>query len=116
MRSLEEAVILTLQDYGIEAGRLEGLTGVWIEPETPAKARKICALGVKTSRWVTMHGLAFNVNTDISYFNHIIPCGITDKAVTSLHLEAGRAIDTEEVKSKLLNHIAEVFAMEIVKE
>ena len=109
LRYLEEAIILTLADYGIQAGRIEGLTGVWLDESNPAKARKIAALGVKCSRWVTMHGFAFNVNTDLSYFKNIIPCGITDKAVTSMHLELGRTLDMDEVKSRLQNHIAEVF-------
>jgi lipoyl(octanoyl) transferase len=109
LRYLEEAIILTLADYGIQAGRIEGLTGVWLDESDPAKARKIAALGVKCSRWVTMHGFAFNVNADLSYFKNIIPCGITDKAVTSMHLELGRILDMDEVKSRLQNHIAEVF-------
>ncbi len=97
LRFLEEAVILTLKNYGIESGRIEGLTGVWLDPENKVKARKICALGVRCSRWVTMHGFAFNVNTDLNYFNYIIPCGITDKQVTSLEKELGRKVDIEEV-------------------
>jgi len=109
LRYLEEAIILTLADYGIQAGRIEGLTGVWLDESNPAKSRKIAALGVKCSRWVTMHGFAFNVNADLSYFKNIIPCGITDKAVTSMHLELGRTLDMDEVKSRLQNHIAEVF-------
>jgi lipoyl(octanoyl) transferase len=116
LRYLEEAIILTCADYGIACGRIDGLTGVWIDPDDPKKARKIAALGVKCSRWVTMHGFAFNVNTELSYFNHIIPCGITDKAVTSLHLETGRPVDFEECKAKLLGHIAEVFDAEIISE
>ena len=116
LRYLEEAIILTLADYGITAGRIEGLTGVWLDPELGAKARKIAALGVKCSRWVTMHGFAFNVNADLSYFNHIIPCGITDKAVTSMHLELGKTLDMEEVKATLKNHLAEVFEVEWVEE
>jgi lipoyl(octanoyl) transferase len=116
LRYLEEAIILTLADYGITAGRIEGLTGVWLDPELGAKARKIAALGVKCSRWVTMHGFAFNVNADLSYFNHIIPCGITDKAVTSMHLELGKTLDIDEVKTTLKNHLAEVFELEWVEE
>jgi lipoyl(octanoyl) transferase len=116
LRYLEEAIILTLADYGITAGRIEGLTGVWLDPDLGAKARKIAALGVKCSRWVTMHGFAFNVNADLSYFNHIIPCGITDKAVTSMHLELGKTLDMEEVKATLKNHLAEVFEVEWVEE
>jgi lipoyl(octanoyl) transferase len=111
LRFLEEAIILTLADYGIKAGRIEGLTGVWLDENDPAKARKICALGVKSSRWVTMHGFAFNVNTDLGYFSNIVPCGITDKAVTSMHLELGHEVAIHEVKQKLKNHIAELFGM-----
>jgi len=108
LRFLEEAVILTLAEYGISANRMEGLTGVWIEGETP-RARKICAFGVKSSRWVTMHGIGFNVNTDLSFFSNIIPCGIDDKAVTSMKKELGRELDLEEVSDKLLSHLAELF-------
>lgn len=109
LRYLEEAIILTLGDYGISAGRIEGLTGVWLDTENPSKARKIAALGVKCSRWVTMHGFAFNVNADLSYFNNIIPCGISDKAVTSMHLELGHSLDMPEVKEKLKEKLAIVF-------
>jgi lipoyl(octanoyl) transferase len=116
LRYLEEAIILTLADYGIQAGRIEGLTGVWLDGEDPKKARKIAALGVKCSRWVTMHGFAFNVNADLSYFNHIIPCGITDKAVTSMHIELGRSLDFSEVKEKLKSNLAEVFEIAWVNE
>jgi lipoyl(octanoyl) transferase len=112
LRLLEEAVILTLKDYQIDSGRIDGLTGVWIDYNNPAKARKICALGVKTSRWVTMHGFAFNVNPDLNYFNNIIPCGITDKAVTSLAFELGSTPDISEVELKLKNHLFELFQME----
>ena len=112
LRYLEEAIILTLADYGIKAGRIAGLTGVWIDENDSKKARKIAALGVKCSRWVTMHGFAFNVNADLSYFNNIIPCGITDKAVTSMHLELGRALDMVEVKTRLKHHLGEVFEID----
>lgn len=108
LRFLEEAVILTLKEYGIESERSDGETGVWLDVDTPY-ARKICALGVKSSRWVTMHGFALNVNTDLSYFDNIVPCGITDKAVTSLEKELGRVIDLEEVKTKLKKHLSTVF-------
>ena len=108
LRFLEEAVILTLAEYGISANRIEGLTGVWLDGETP-RARKICAFGVKSSRWVTMHGIGFNVNTDLSFFSNIIPCGIDDKAVTSMKKELGRELDLEEVSDKLLSHLAELF-------
>ena len=114
LRLLEEAIILTLADYGIEAGRIEGLTGVWIDHIAQQNPRKICALGVKSSRWVTMHGFAFNVNANINYFNNIVPCGISDKAVTSLHLELGRSVDESEVKEKVKNHLVELFGMELI--
>ncbi|HET8859040.1 lipoyl(octanoyl) transferase LipB [Marivirga sp.] len=115
LRLLEEAVMLTLKDYGIESGRIKGLTGVWIDYQEGAKnPRKICALGVKSSRWVTMHGFAFNVNTDLNYFKNIIPCGIDDKAVTSMEAELGKKQDFEEVSYKLKNHIATLFEMKLV--
>ncbi|MBI3502801.1 MAG: lipoyl(octanoyl) transferase LipB [Bacteroidetes bacterium] len=114
LRCLEEIIILTLNDYGIEAGRIEGLTGVWLDWTNKLKARKICALGVRTSRWVTMHGFAFNVNSDLSYFNNIIPCGISDKAVTSMEKELGREMNMEEVKSKVKKYFALVFECTIV--
>ena len=108
LRFLEEAVILTLKEYGIEAGRVDGLTGVWIDGELPS-ARKICAIGVKSSRWVTMHGIGFNINSDLSYFSHIIPCGITDKAVTSMQQELGKKLDLQEVSDVLKEKLAELF-------
>lgn len=114
LRSLEETVILTLADFGIPAGRSAGETGVWLEPENPAKARKICAMGVRCSRWVTMHGFALNVNTDLDYFNNIIPCGITDKKVASMHVELGRQVPPEEVKAALKKHFAEVFGADLL--
>ena len=113
LRFLEEAVILTLKDYGLESERSPGETGVWFDVGTP-KARKICALGVKSSRWVTMHGFAFNINSDLSYFGNIIPCGIADKKVTSLEKELEREIDFEEVKNKVKTHLIELFEMEII--
>ncbi|RZJ19805.1 MAG: lipoyl(octanoyl) transferase LipB [Acinetobacter sp.] len=113
LRTLEEAVILTLAEYGITAGRYEGYTGVWLDADNE-KARKICAMGVRCSRWVTMHGFAFNVNVDLAYFKNIVPCGIDDKDVTSMQRELGRALDMEEVKGKLKNHIAELFKMELI--
>ncbi len=109
LRYLEEAIIRTLAHYSITAGRIDGLTGVWIDESDPAKARKIAALGVKCSRWITMHGFAFNVNTDLSYFKNIIPCGIDDKDVTSMERELGRRFDMEEVKSRLLLEIRQLF-------
>ena len=103
LRALEEAVIQTLAAYGLRAGRIAGLTGVWLGwEEGAANPRKICALGVRCSRWVTLHGLALNVNTDLRYFGHIVPCGITDKAVTSLQAELGHAVPVEEVQERLL--------------
>jgi lipoyl(octanoyl) transferase len=116
LRYLEEAIIRTLVDYNIEAGRINGLTGVWIEGENPSKARKICAFGVRCSRWVTMHGFAFNVNTDLKYFGNIIPCGIQDKAVTSLEKELGRKVDIEEVKEKVKRHFAHIFDVSLIEE
>jgi len=113
LRTLEEAIILTLADYGIKAGRYEGYTGVWLDADND-KARKICAMGVRASRWVTMHGFAFNVNADLAYFGNIIPCGIDDKDVTSMERELGRKLDMEEVKGKLKNHIADLFHMELI--
>ena len=112
LRTLEEAVILTLADYGIVAGRYEGYTGVWLDADSE-KARKICALGVRCSRWVTMHGFAFNVNTDLNYFKNIVPCGIDDKDVTSMERELGRPLAMDEVKQKLRAHIAELFKMDL---
>jgi len=109
MRFLEEVVISTLKEFGIESGRFEGLTGVWIEAETP-RARKICAMGVKSSRWVTMHGIGFNINTDLNYFSHIIPCGIDDKAVTSMKQELGIPISMEKVIAVLKQKFAEQFS------
>jgi lipoyl(octanoyl) transferase len=113
LRLLEKAVILTLADFGIKAGRINGLTGVWIDFDKQVFPRKICALGVKTSRWVTMHGFALNVNTDLSYFNHIVPCGIDDKAVTSMAQELGIYQNIAEVEEKLLHHLSILFHMEI---
>jgi lipoyl(octanoyl) transferase len=113
MRLLEEAVIQTLWEFQITAGRIKGLTGVWIDFENGAP-RKICALGVKTSRWVTMHGLAFNVNTDLNYFSHIVPCGIDDKAVTTLQKEMGALLPMAQVKSILKEKIVSLFGMVLI--
>ena len=113
LRFLEEAIILTLKEYGLESERSPGETGVWFDVGTP-KARKICALGVKSSRWVTMHGFAFNINTDLSYFGNIVPCGITDKSVTSLQIELEKEMDMEEVKTKLKSHLVCLFEMKII--
>lgn len=114
LRNLEQVIILTLTDYGIEAGRSKGETGVWIDPEIKGRERKICAIGVRCSRWITMHGFAFNVNTDLSYFNHIIPCGIQNKQVTSLQRELGREIDLEETKEKVKQNFEKVFDAELI--
>ena len=109
LRLLEEAVILTLQDYGIKAERSKGETGVWLDVGTPF-ARKICAMGVRASRWVTMHGLALNVNADLGYFDNIVPCGIKEKAVTSLNVELGKAtVDMEDVKQKFFMNFENLF-------
>jgi len=116
LRLLEEGVIETLREYGIESGRIKGLAGVWLDWEDERKARKICALGVKSSRWVTMHGFAFNINTNLEYFNYIIPCGIRDKAVTSLEKEIGRKVDISEVEEKLKKYLATVFEMELANQ
>ena len=113
LRFLEQAVIDTLLEYNIVSDRVEGLTGVWIEGDTP-RARKICALGVKSSRWVTMHGIGFNINSDLSYFSHIIPCGIDDKAVTSMQKELGRELDFEEVSQVLKEKLALQFEYQYV--
>ncbi len=113
LRTLEEAVILTLADYGIGAGRYPGFTGVWLDADNE-KARKICAMGVRCSRWVTMHGFAFNVNADLDYFKHIVPCGIDDKDVTSMQRELKHPLDMKEVAAKLKSHIAELFNMVLI--
>ncbi|MFC7774186.1 lipoyl(octanoyl) transferase LipB [Flavobacterium sp. GCM10027622] len=113
LRLLEEAIILTLADYGLQSERSEGETGVWLGVGTPF-ARKICAMGVRASRWVTMHGFALNVNANLGYFDNIIPCGIKGKAVTSLHVELGREVDEEEVKKKIVQHFAHLFEAEMV--
>ncbi len=114
MRSLEEVIINTIAHYGIEAGRLPGSTGVWLDADNPSKARKICAMGVRCSRWITMHGFALNVNTDMRFFDYIVPCGIGDKAVTSMQRELGREIDEQEVKDILRAEFAKVFEAEII--
>lgn len=110
LRFLEEVIIRTCADYGLKAERLEGLTGVWVN------GSKVCAMGIRCSRWVTMHGFALNVNTNLDYFNHIIPCGITDKSVSSLSVLTGEFIDEMEVREKLLQHFADVFNVDIVKK
>jgi lipoyl(octanoyl) transferase len=116
LRNLEEVIILTLADYGITGERSSGETGVWIEPCVPGRERKICAIGVRCSRWITMHGFAFNVHTDLSYFNHIIPCGIVNKQVTSLEKELGYKPGMEEVKEKMKAHFANVFNITFIPD
>ena len=113
LRYLEEAVILTLAEYGLKGGRSKGETGVWLDEGLPT-ARKICAMGVKASRWITMHGFAFNVNSNLKYFGYIVPCGIADKAVTSLNIELGRELNMEEVKRKLKDHFTDLFEIELI--
>ena len=113
LRTLEEAVILTLGDYGLQAGRYPGYTGVWFDADNE-RARKICAMGVRCSRWVTMHGLAFNVNPDLDYFKNIVPCGIDDKAVTSMQQELGKKLDIKAVQKNLQHHISVLFGMELI--
>jgi lipoyl(octanoyl) transferase len=114
LRNIEEVIILTLAEYGIKGDRSPGETGVWIDPDIKGKERKICAIGVRSSRWITMHGFALNVNTDLNYFNFIVPCGITDKQVTSLEKELGRSMDFEEVKEKVKNNFSIVFESDLV--
>ena len=113
---LEEVVIATLSEFGISAGRLEGATGVWLDPDNNVRARKICAIGVRTSHWVSMHGFALNLSTDLSFFEYIVPCGIAGKSVTSLETESGSRVDVDKVKVKLLNNFGGVFGMEITSE
>jgi lipoyl(octanoyl) transferase len=116
MRYLEEVVIQTLSKYGIKGERYPEFTGVWIDPEIPFKARKICAMGVKCSRWVTMHGIGFNINSDLTYFSHIIPCGIDDKSVTSMQKELGLELDFDKVKCDLKQKMSEIFEFELVSD
>lgn len=115
LRELEEVIIRTLAEYGIVAGRSAGETGVWIDATVKGRERKICAMGVRCSRWITMHGFALNVNTDLHYFDHIIPCGIANKKVTSIKEELGKEIDVEEVKEKLKRNFSEVFHVSIAE-
>ncbi|HZH38791.1 MAG TPA: lipoyl(octanoyl) transferase LipB, partial [Bacillales bacterium] len=114
LRSLEEVIIFTLADYGVKGERSAGETGVWIDANVKGKERKICAMGVRCSRWITMHGFAFNVNTDLAYFNYIIPCGIQNKQVTSLQQELGEAISLDDVKQKLKKNFEKVFDVELI--
>ena len=113
LRFLEEVIITTCADYGIEAGRIDGLTGVWVDHIEQKAPRKICAMGVKASRWVTMHGFALNVNTDLSYFGNIVPCGINDKDVTSLAKELGQEVDMDDVKRNIIKNLEQQFEMQI---
>ena len=114
MRNLEEIIIRTLAEYGLQCTRSAGETGVWLDVDIPHKARKICAMGVRTSRWITMHGFALNVNTDLSYFNMIVPCGIQHKQVTSIEKELGHTVAVAEVEAKIKHQFAEVFDVELV--
>ena len=113
LRNLEEVIILTIAEYGIKGDRSSGETGVWIEPGVMGRERKICAIGVRCSRWITMHGFALNVNTDLSYFNHIIPCGIVNKQVTSIEKELGYKLDMNEVKEKMKRNFEKVFEADL---
>jgi lipoyl(octanoyl) transferase len=115
LRVLEETVIRTCNEYNLEAGRIDGLTGVWLDHIKQIRPRKICAIGVRSSHWVTMHGFAFNINTDLSYFKNINPCGITDKEVTSLSLETGRDVDISEVHEHLKKHFIELFEVDLIE-
>jgi lipoyl(octanoyl) transferase len=114
LRSLEEVIIMTMAEYGLKGERSAGETGVWIEPNVPGKERKICAMGIKCSRWITMHGFAFNVNTDLSYFNNIVPCGIANKQVTSLQKELGSTIPMSDVKQRVKRNFEFVFEAYLV--
>jgi lipoyl(octanoyl) transferase len=114
LRRIEEVNILALAEYGIHAGRSSGETGVWIDADIPGKERKICAIGVRSSRWITMHGFALNVNTDISHFNFIVPCGIQNKQVTSIEKELGHKVDFEEAKDRVKRNFEKVFDVELV--
>jgi lipoyl(octanoyl) transferase len=114
LRSLEQVIIDTIAEYGLKGERSVGETGVWLEPDNPFMARKICAMGIKCSRWITMHGFALNVNTDLSHFEYIVPCGIQGKTVTSLEKELGQKLDYQEVKNKIKKHFANIFDCELV--
>jgi lipoyl(octanoyl) transferase len=114
LRSLEEVIILTMAEYGLKGERSPGETGVWLDPDQKGRERKICAMGIKCSRWITMHGFAFNVNTDLGYFSHIVPCGIENKQVTSLQKELGREVPFEEVKEKVKKNFEKIFHIQLV--
>ena len=113
LRTLEEVIIRTCADYGLESGRVDGRTGTWIGPDAHGLERKICAMGVRCSRWVTMHGFAFNVNTDLDYFDYIVPCGISDRGVTSLAQELDRPVDADEAQARVIHHFADLFDAEV---
>ena len=115
LRNIEEVVIKILAAYGIKGERSEGETGVWIDPNIKGRERKICAIGVRTSRWITMHGFAFNINTDLNYFNYIIPCGIQNKQVTSLEKELGYKVSMDEIKQKAKQYFSEIFECELIE-
>ena len=114
LRTLEEAIIRTCAEFKIEAGRIDGLTGVWVDVESKLSARKICAFGVKSSRWVTMHGLALNVDSDLNFFDLIVPCGISDRGVTSISKEVGRKVSLEDVKPILKKHLQRLFGYKYI--
>lgn len=116
LRLIEETIIQTLSEYTIQGDRYPGFTGVWLDPESPLKARKICAIGVRTSRWVTMHGFALNVNSNLQYFNNIVPCGINNKQVTSLKNEIHTEINLQEVEEKIIRHFSALFGCTIIKK
>ena len=116
MRELEEVIIRTIADYGLKGERSSGETGVWLDTGVKGRERKICAIGIRCSRWITMHGFALNVNTDLSYFNHIVPCGIPDKAVTSMATELGRPVPLAEVAGHVRQHMGELFEMELIEK
>ncbi|WP_153797224.1 lipoyl(octanoyl) transferase LipB [Foetidibacter luteolus] len=116
LRSLEEVIILTMAEYGLYGERSKGETGVWLEPSVPGRERKICAMGIRCSRWVTMHGFAFNVNTDLNFFNYIVPCGIQNKQVTSLAKELGHDVNVAEAKEKLKRNFCRVFNVQMLDE
>ncbi|MBL0232360.1 MAG: lipoyl(octanoyl) transferase LipB [Chitinophagaceae bacterium] len=116
LRNIEQVIINLLAEYGLKGDRSKGETGVWLDPDIPGRERKICAIGVRCSRWITMHGFALNVNTDLTYFEHIIPCGIVGKQVTSLQKELGHEINMEEVKDKLRLHFEQIFQVEFRSE
>ncbi|GEO10862.1 lipoyl(octanoyl) transferase LipB [Segetibacter aerophilus] len=113
LRSLEEVIILTIAEYGLKGERSKGETGVWLDPDIGGRERKICAMGIRCSRWITMHGFAFNINTDLDYFNYIVPCGIQNKQVTSLQKELGYELPMEEVKEKVKTNFEKIFDVEI---